>query len=252
MDEKEITALVTVVILLILVATIITLVTVFVRRKNKLIEEQAKIKEDFERIQAESQIEIREETLRQVSWELHDNIGQLVTLAKIQMQNSKDNPEAVDEAIETIGKSLNELRSLSKLINPTTLSDLSLPQAIQLELERFNRLKFIDASMECSNLEYVIENKIEIIIFRMLQEFFTNTIKHSKAEKLFVNLTYENKFLKINAEDDGVGFDDSLSSMYDGIGLSNIKNRAKLINADVKITSQPNKGTRFNLIYKVS
>jgi len=250
MDEEEIAALITVIILLILVATIITLFTVFVRRKNKLLEEQAKQKASFEKEQAESQIEIREETLRQVSWELHDNIGQLVTLAKIQMQNAKDDPSSIDDAIETIGQSLNELRSLSKLINPETLNALSLSQAIKLELERFNRLNFIKATFEGEENNLKLDTKIGIIIFRMLQEFFTNTIKHSKASKLKVKLKYEDNVLFISAKDNGIGFNTLKKNVFGGIGLGNIHNRAKLIEANVSITSIMDEGTKFTLTYK--
>jgi len=251
MDDEEKVALITVIILMILVATIITLFIVFVRRKNKLLEEQDRQKTAFERELTESQIEIREETLRQVSWELHDNIGQLVTLAKIQMQNAKEDPEAIDGAIETIGQSLDELRSLSKLINPSTLTSLSLPEAISLEIERFNRLRFIVATLDCQNLNFVVEDKVGIIIFRMLQEFFTNTIKHSKASTLTVKIACNDNLLKIDASDNGIGFDSTKNDIYSGIGLNNIKNRAKLINAVVKITSTPKMGTHFSLTYKI-
>jgi two-component system NarL family sensor kinase len=103
MDEKEIAGLVSVVVLLVLVVIIIILFSVFVRRKNKLLQEQTKAKEAYERELAETQIEIREETLRNISWELHDNIGQLMTLAKIQVQLAKDKPENLEEASQTIG-----------------------------------------------------------------------------------------------------------------------------------------------------
>ncbi|MCW9037802.1 ATP-binding protein, partial [Altibacter sp.] len=161
----------------------------------------------------------------------------------------KGSPEAIEEAIETIGTSLNELRSLSKLINPSALNNLSLVEALQQEVERFNRLKYLEATISYTGASFFIDNKKEIIIFRMLQEFFTNTVKHSKASKLMVAVDYSNKVLQIVAQDNGIGFDTSENSIKKGIGLSNIRNRAKLIGADVKITSIPNEGTKFSLTY---
>ncbi len=253
MDEKEVQSFLIIfsVIALFLALTVILLFALFQKRKNKLVKEQQEAESRFKEEIIETQIEIKEDTLRNVSWELHDNIGQLLTLAKIQLQNAKGSPEAIEEAISTIGTSLNELRSLSKLINPSSLNNLSLVEALQQEVERFNRLKYLEASMEYTKASFSIDNKKEIIIFRMLQEFFTNTVKHSKASKLFVNVDFSDNVLQINAEDNGVGFDTSKVNTKKGIGLSNIKNRAKLIGAKVQITSEKNKGTQFSLSYKI-
>ncbi|MCG6188232.1 sensor histidine kinase [Maribellus maritimus] len=251
MDEKEIATLVSVIILVVLVIIIITLFSVFVTRKNRLLKEQEKVKEAFEKELTDTQIEIREETLRNISWELHDNIGQLLTLAKIQLQNANDDSQAITEAINTIGTSLKELRSLSKLINPDTLRSLSLVEAIQLEIERYNRLKYLVATIQCSGTIFSIDNKVEIIIFRILQEFFTNTIKHSKASELNVEISYNDKTLTINAVDNGIGFDSTHFGPGKGIGLNNIKSRAKMINADLEILSAKDCGTQLSLTYKI-
>lgn len=247
MDEKEVVALITVVILLALVAIIITLFSVFVKRKNKLLEEQSLAKEAFNKELSEIQIEIREETLRNISWELHDNIGQLMTLAKIQAQMAVDTPENFEEVAETIGNAIQELRALSKLINPEALKSLSLKEALQLEIERFNRLNFIKATLKVEGVPNRLSSDNEIILFRILQEFFSNTIKHSKASELKVRLTYTPTSLYIEASDDGVGF--STTSDFAGIGMKNMKNRAKVIKAELRIHSEKEKGTTLELAY---
>ncbi len=254
MDEKEIAALVSVIILLVLVVIIIILFSVFVKRKNKFLREKYLEQEAFERELTETQIEIKEETLRNISWELHDNIGQLLTLAKIQLQNIEGHSDGVEDAINTIGASIKELRSLSKLINPETLSSLTLVEALELEIERYNRLKYLIATLVCSGTCYPIDKKVEMIIFRILQEFFTNTIKHSKASKLRVNVNYSIDSLEIIAIDNGVGFNFLEDKTHKGIGLINIKSRAKMINAEVNIESEKNKGTQlvFTLKSKLS
>ena len=246
MDQTEIAALVSVLILLVLVGIIITLVTDFVRRKNKLLQEQKEAQEAFEAELSETQIEIREETLRNISWELHDNIGQLMTLAKIQVQLAKEKPETIDEASETIGKGINELRALSKLINPEALKSLTLVEAVQLEMERFNRIGFVNATYDVAGQPISIGPDKEIIVFRILQEFFSNTIKHSKATHLDVSLMYSKYTLRIEAKDDGVGF--SSENDFSGIGIKNMKNRAKVIDADIEILSKPNQGTMLRML----
>ena len=95
------------IIIALVVIFLIVLFTVFQRRKNNLLQEKETEKKRFETEIAETQIEIREETLRNISWELHDNIGQLLTLAKIQMQHAS--PVNIGEISDTITKSLAEI-----------------------------------------------------------------------------------------------------------------------------------------------
>jgi len=248
MDEKEIIIITAIAIPVTLVVIVIVLFSVFARRKNRLLQEQEIIKKVFDRELAESQIEIREETLRNISWELHDNIGQLMTLAKIQAQLAIEKPELMAEVSETIGDGINELRALSKLINPEALKSLSLVEAVTMEIERFNRLKFIKASLNVNGQITPLDGNTQIILFRILQEFFSNTIKHSRAASLKVILDYSTVRLLITAEDDGVGFDENDDFM--GIGLTNMKTRAKLINSTLNLNSIKEKGTSLNLMYK--
>lgn len=250
MDEKEAIILLAIGIPLLLVFAVIILISVFSRRKNKFLIAQASEKEKFNKELTNSEIEIREATLRHISWELHDNIGQLMTLSKIQVQMLGEKPDNLEEAIETIGTAINELRSLSKMINPEALRSMSLPESLTLELERFNRLKFIISTIDIVGTPVNFDSKREIIIFRILQEFFSNTIKHSKAKNLDVTLNYSDNGLTITAIDNGVGFNDD--TLMTGIGLSNMKSRAKLINAEFNVTSESDQGTKLKLIYPFS
>ena len=232
---------------LFIVIALIVLFTVFQKKKNSLIEERKDAHEKFEREIAETQIEIREETLRNISWELHDNIGQLLTLAKIQLQSAS--VENIKDVSETITRGLTEVRSLSKLINPEAIKNINLKDAVQLEVDRFNRLNFIDSSLVVSGNEIEIDKKHSIIIFRILQEFFSNTIKHSRASTLIISLRYNIETLNIVAKDNGVGF--SSDTKKEGIGLINIKKRAQLIGAEIVFLSEENKGTSLEISYKL-
>ncbi|RLK07115.1 sensor histidine kinase [Tenacibaculum discolor] len=231
-----------------IVVFLVVLFMVFQRRKNKLLQERDKNKKRYEREIAETQIEIREETLRNISWELHDNIGQLLTLAKIQLQHAS--PESMEEISEIIAKSLTEVRALSKIINPDFINNIKLKEALNLEIERFNRLNYIDAKLTIAGEEQEINQKHGIIIFRILQEFFSNTIKHSKASKLEVFLSYKEDSIEVKAQDNGVGFDMERARLK-GLGLQNIKARAKLINAETKFMSESQKGTSLIINYYI-
>ncbi|UTD16075.1 histidine kinase [Tenacibaculum mesophilum] len=245
--EGEILIISTLIIIIVIVFLIV-LFTIFQRRKNKLLQERDKNKKRYEREIAETQIEIREETLRNISWELHDNIGQLLTLAKIQLQHAS--PDNMGEISEIIAKSLTEVRALSKIINPDFINNIKLRKALELEIERFNRLNYIEASLRVIGEEIEINQKHGIVIFRILQEFFSNTIKHSKASKLDVFLSYKEDSIEVKAQDNGVGFDME-RARFKGLGLQNIKARAKLINAETKFMSEPQKGTGLIINYYI-
>lgn len=228
------------------VTALVVLFTIFQRRKNWLLVEQEEARKRYEREITETQIEIREETLKNISWELHDNIGQLLTLAKIQLSSA--NQENISEVSETIGKSLSELRLLSKLINPDAIKQIKLKEAIQLEIDRFNRLNFLETSFNIQGKERNIDEKAGIIMFRIIQEFFSNTVKHSRATHLNVTMDYLEDVLEITAQDNGVGFHEE-DIAGKGIGLLNMKNRATLIGAVATLKSVPNQGTSLKIRY---
>lgn len=235
--------------LLALCFIVVFLFVVFQKKKNVLLIKQIEAQQQFEQEIAETQVEIREQTLRNISWELHDNIGQLLTLAKIQLQNVKENPENIAEVNQNLTKILNEVRALSKIINPDFISNIQLEEALSLEIQRFNRLNYIKAELIVEGNRFTMDSKTDIIIFRILQEFFSNTIKHSKASLLSVYLKYDNDKLFIFAKDNGKGYTNQESNL-DGIGLSNMKKRAHLIKARITIESKIDEGTQISIVYK--
>lgn len=240
--------IVAIIVLFSLCVILVLLFTIFQKKKNVLLLKQAEDKKQFEKEISESQVEIREQILRNISWELHDNIGQLLTLAKIQLQSIAEHPNNASELKDNLTTILSEVRSLSKVINPDFISNIKLEDAIELEIKRFNRLNYITSSFTVEGEHFDIDSKSEIIIFRVLQEFFSNTIKHSKASVLNVSLRYSENSIQIFAEDNGVGFEmDTICQT--GIGLSTMKKRGALINADINIDSAINKGTRLYINY---
>ncbi len=220
-----------------------------VKNNNEALQKKQK---EFQRIQdalVQSQSEIKEQTLKNISWELHDNIGQLLTLAKIQIQNidlQKDN-ENLSEAIKSIAVALDEVRALSRSINSENLEHFSLIDNIQSEINRFNRLRFIKGDLLIIGEPFSINCKDEIILFRILQEFFTNTIKHSRALSLYTELKFRGDILVITSYDNGIGFNPL--NVKQGLGLQNMKNRAELIGANLTITSNFDEGVHLRILY---
>lgn len=245
MEREALSILISVITMTSLVVGMVLLFLLFQNKKNKLLLEQKEAEKNFEVELARANIEVHEETLRNISWELHDNIGQLITLAKIQLQNKG----VTDEVKETLNKALNEVRTLSKGLNSDALKQLNLSQAIMLEINRFNRMNFLMATLEVQGTEKELNSNDRLILFRILQEFFSNTIKHAGATDLHVLLKFTETELCIEASDNGCGFDIS-STTLKGIGLINIKNRAHLLKADINFSSNLGEGTLLIITYR--
>jgi len=246
MQREETAIIIAIFTLAFLSVILVALFIIFQKRKNVLLLEQKDAEKRFENEISKTQIEIREATFKNISWELHDNIGQLLTLAKIQLQNSSSK----EEVKSTLDTALKELRTISKIINPDFLNNISISEAIQLENERLNRLKFINSSFKRTGKEVPVDKKAQIIIFRIFQEFLSNTIKHAKASNFYTHLDYQKDNLVLSIKDNGKGFDLS-SPNFSGIGLSNMKNRARLVGAEIDIASELNKGTALTLTYPI-
>jgi signal transduction histidine kinase len=251
-EGTTILILITTLTVLLLIVVIIVIFSIFQNRKVKFLFDQKEAEQRFEDEIIKSQLETQEQTLQNISWELHDNVGQLLSVAKMQLnmlqpELANGQKSMLDETSEIISKSLQEIRSLSKLLNPETVKNMGLEKSIELELQRFNRLKFLDANLSIIGDEIVIDKKDEIILFRILQEFLSNTVKHSKAPKLDVTLTYTTDDLTIKAQDFGVGFDEK--EIQKGSGLINMKSRAKLIDTEFSLLSKKNKGVVLTLVY---
>jgi signal transduction histidine kinase len=239
--------------LVILVAMIIILFAVFQSKKNKYIINRLEAEQKIEQEIVKSQMEIQEQSLKNIGWELHDNIGQLLSTAKMQLSILKPKLPAqyqnsVSEVNHLIGDTLQEIRLLSKTLNPEIIRNTGLLKSIEFELERFNKLNFLKATLNQKGSEVPLDQKDEIIIFRILQEFFSNAIKYSKASTLMVVVEYLPDKLLVTAEDDGVGFDPE-KTVAGGSGLINMRSRALLIGASYAIDSSPNKGVRLSLCY---
>lgn len=235
-------------IVVLLVGTIIFLFLVVQNKKRKHLLEKKITEQEFEKELANSQNEIREKALKNLSWEIHDNVGQLLSVAKMQLNRLEmklDNKEEINEVTQLVSKSLQDLRALSKALNPVAIQKIGFIKAIQLEIDRYNRLNFINASLQIINAPFKLDKQKETILFRIIQEFITNSLKHAKATTLKVMVIFNENNLEIEVKDDGVGF--VMNNESNGIGIINMQGRAKLINADLTIKSIINQGTTLHI-----
>ncbi|WP_235016245.1 sensor histidine kinase [Aquimarina sp. AU474] len=216
--------------------------------------DKLKAEQRFEDEIFKSRIEIQEQALKNVSWELHDNIGQLLSTAVMQINIMSTNidakaSESLLDVRKLVGDSLQEIRNLSKTLNHEVIQNVGLEKSIRVELKRFEKLNFLTTKFEVKGEEVHIDPKDEIILYRIVQEFFSNSIKHAEASNMYVELSYTPEQLKITIQDDGVGFD--MKSVQANSGLLNMKSRATLVKATFDLETAPEKGVLLILSYPI-
>lgn len=217
-------------VLIIITSLVIVFFVVFQKRKNKLLLDRIKQQQAFEEEIAQAQTETQEQTLKNIGWELHDNIGQLLSFASMQlsilkMQVTDDVKDKFKDTSDALKDSLAEVRQLSKTLNNEVVLNIGFEKSITNELNRLKKMKFTSAELKIigDKIDFV-NRKHEIIIFRILQEFLSNSVKYSEAKNLNITLNYQPKNLIITATDDGKGFD--IDTVEKGSGLINMKSRA--------------------------
>lgn len=210
-------------------------------RKTKLIHVEEMMK---------TKLEIQDETLTHIGRELHDNLGQLLTVSKIHtnslLKQYGDDKKLI--ALENVlDKTVAELRALSKSLNNSRIKDFGLHKELANELDRIERMNIMHVTLLVEgNDEGKLSNDKAIILYRIIQEFLSNSLKYSKATELKVSLMYKNNALQISLSDNGIGFDMQQGSI--GSGVNNIKNRAHLLNAQhIDYVSALHKGTQLSL-----
>lgn len=240
-------------VLILVSALIIIFFMVFQKRKNKMLIDKIKQQQAFEEELTNSRLEIQEQTLKNVGQELHDNVGQLLSYASMQLNLVSSLAtdivkSKVDDTKEVLQNTIQEVRALSKSLNADVISNFGLVDSIQNEVDRLNKLNVLKADLKIIGGNFELKNKKdEIILFRIVQEFFSNTNKYADAQNLKVVIEYINNTLNISLEDDGNGFDEK--TIEKGSGLINMRSRAALINTDFQFATQPTKGTRLKLMY---
>lgn len=222
------------------------------RRKNKLLKEKFEAEQQFKEELSNARVEIQEETLKNVSWELHDNIGQLLAVASMQMKILErkiqaNNQDSFKEVQSLIKSSLEEVRALSRSLNNEVIDEKGLEASVQNEMDRFNRLGILKAHLEIEGEKSFVKQEHRIILFRILQEFFSNVIKHSGASMIVVRFKYASDNLEIKVTDNGQGYE--VDKANKGAGLLNMESRARMISADFSLESTINKGTSLYLSY---
>jgi len=228
----------------ILVAILLT--SLYVMRSNRrLFAHLATLSEQRSEL-AQKLINMQESTLREISRELHDEFGQILTAVGSMLERAKkhapeDSPLRAElrEVSEVAQSTLESVRSLSQALHPVMLDEAGLESTVEWYLRTVEKQTGVDISYEKSGAPFAVDGSAGVHVYRVLQEALNNVARHSGAPQAWVRLRFEPEALQLEVEDHGKGL--SNNGARQGIGLVGMRERAELLDASLQF-SQPLEG----------
>lgn len=225
---------------------------VFLNKKRKLLLEKEMLRASYEKTILQSQLEIQEHTFNTISQEIHDNVGQILSLAKVQL-NIIDESETTDRALladakDNISKAMNDLRDIARGMNSDRILALGLTKSVEQEAQRINRTGIVNIRVRIPGSAQKPDSKRDLIAYRVIQECLQNIIKHAAASSVTIDFTYSPGITLIVITDNGKGFNFNQERLaMGGLGLQNIFKRIDLIGGKVSIDSIIKQGTTVKI-----
>lgn len=224
-------------------------------QKRKLLLERHDREAEFQRSLMKAQMEMQEHTFKNISQEIHDNVGQILSLIKLNMNilstELKHNQE-FDTIKELLGNAISELRDLSAGYHSEKVVDAGLIEGIRKQIEQLGKTKLFTTSFHSGVSKLDLERGKIIFLYRMVQEALNNIVKHSGASHVIAEIYERNDDVYITLKDNGKGFKQSSTEFKPGIGLISMRERAAMINARIDIKSESGLGTTVSFIFKQS
>ena len=236
----------------ILITIILILAKNRYKRKHELVrkENEVLLREAY----IEATIQSQESERKRFAQDLHDSIGQLISSLRL-LLSSLDQNSSLEDKVELLAKSEiildemhKEIRSVAFNLMPQTLIQLGLFPALQEMALRINQSGKVQITVQCFQMPSRLLERQEISIYRIVQEWTTNTLKYANASRIEIQLVGHENEVTITIEDNGDGFDKSALETGEGNGWKNIQSRLNLIKAEAEIDSTSGrKGNSFIL-----
>ena len=199
---------------------------------------------------------VQEDERKWISRELHDEIGQALTMLKLNLFSLKDlvdrkQTEKIKARLEEMEfsceKMLDNVHEMTLDLRPHMLDDLGLIPTLRWYLNRISKQANFEPHIKSVNWKVSLIPELEVAVFRIIQEAMTNVAKHAMAQNVFIHLKQKNDIVDISIEDDGQGFDAkkirNLKFQAHGIGLLGMRERISMLQGIFQVVSIPGKGT---------
>jgi signal transduction histidine kinase len=244
------------VLILVLVLFIAFIIYKYQQRQNHYFQNMEELKIIYDHAILESRIEMQEQTFQNISREIHDNIGQKLALAQMQLNTITYNTvektsDQISSVTAIISKIFDDLRDISRSLSSEIISQNGLIAAIEFELLQINKTANYDFQFNVNGDTSFLKDETELVLLRVIQEALHNVIKHAEASKINITLDYSKEVLKLLVSDNGKGFDCNGINLV-GMGIKNIKKRIKLLKGDCVLESNYLTGTQFTILIPIS
>ncbi len=198
-----------------------------------------------EELRIKSLVDGADSERKAIAEELHDNLGQNLSLASILLDQvpPEQKGEKVVKATKIINKSIEETRNMAHALMPKAIHDFGLKAAILSLLNNIKLVHDYQINVHFNFDEERFNAKIETNLYRIVQEATNNIIKHAQAKIIFIQMIKSESSLSLTIEDDGIGFDQTKNLSKNGIGLKNIENRVYYLDGKLTMESAAGNGT---------
>jgi len=260
--------------------------TIFTRVSPKpILDERGRFRGSFavvtditERKQAEEALEKSEKQLRflssqlltaqeterkRISRELHDELGQSLTVLKLRLnfieknlfKDQTDLRQECEIGVHNINRLIENIRRLSRDLSPTILDDFGLSAALRWLVNNFAQNYNIKVNLNMMDIDGLLPRVSHVAVYRTVQEALTNIGKHARAKNVSITVNEDDTKILFSIEDDGIGFDSRITALNNpdekGLGLATMRGRAEMVGGRIDIWTEEGTGTRIMMSFPI-
>ncbi|HTJ12997.1 MAG TPA: ATP-binding protein [Dinghuibacter sp.] len=203
---------------------------------------------EMERTYTEAQLEIQEQTSRSISQEIHDNIGQVLSFVKLNLNTldlhgGEKDEEKLQQSRTLLTRAIQDLRDIARTLDTDSIKEAGIAGAIGQQLTLLTKTGAYRTTLEETGVAYRLDLQRELVAFRVVQELLNNIVKHAGATEIDVQVRYRPDELAVEVRDNGQGFSLAHAQPGKGLGLRNMVNRVTQIRGTLSIAPVSATGT---------
>lgn len=195
----------------------------------------------------------QEDERRRLAREMHDDVSQRLAAAAIEAGKAEQQTAAGPSRTTLVGLRehlialSDDVHRISRQLHPAILDDLGLTDAIRAECDRLADRERMAVNFRCGRLPTRLPKDLALCLYRIAQEALRNVIKHAQTDRVDLVLNADLEFLYLEVRDFGRGFDPAVERSQPGLGLASMKERVRLVDGEVTISSAPGEGTTLGV-----
>ncbi len=238
MDERIYLTIISTITLVLMAVLVINLLLIARNRRVKHQTALLEAKAAYERDLLSTRLEVTETTLAEVSADLHDDVGQMLALAIMKLNQF----EEAGEAKAAVRAGLESVRAISKTLSPDYFQSVGFNEALNRMIDRVHKSGNVQINLHADDTIPWTDQNRALYVFRILQELVTNTVKHAQASQVNIHIGQQANTIQIAYADNGIGFEADSTAEKSGQGLVNVPRRVAVLNGTILIKTTPGNG----------